>query len=142
VCGAVCPATATLARRGIGATDLPDEFGDDQASVLVEVIVVRRAAVVQYFTTNEDALRNRELIEDVLRELVARDPGGVDYQVLMLDDGVGFMHVVAFDGTTDPFADCAAHREFHRALAERLATPPVVMYGVLIGSYHGRKPGG
>jgi hypothetical protein len=102
--------------------------------------VVNRAAVVQYFTTNEGAPRNRELIEQVLCELAARDPGGLDYQVLMFDDGVGFMHVVAFDGTTDPFAECAAYHEFHRALAERLATPPVVMYATLIGSYHGRQP--
>jgi hypothetical protein len=101
---------------------------------------VRRAAVVQYCTTNKDAERNRELIEDVLSELAVRDPGGVEYQVLMFDDQVGFMHVVAFDGTADPFADCAAYREFHRALAERLATPPVVMHGWLIGSYHGRRP--
>ena len=96
--------------------------------------------MVQYFTTDEGALRNRELIEQVLGELAARDPGGVEYQVLMFDDGVGFMHVVAFDGTTDPFGDCAAYHEFHRALAERLATPPVVMYAALIGSYHGRRP--
>jgi hypothetical protein len=102
--------------------------------------VVNRAAVVQYFTTNEGAQRNRELVEDVLRELAARDPGGVQYQVLLFDDGVGFMHVVAFDGTTDPFAECAAYHEFHRALAERLATPPVVRYATLIGSYHGRHP--
>ena len=101
---------------------------------------MNRAAVVQYFTTIEDAQRNRELIEDVLRELAARDPGGVDYQVLMFDDGVGFMHAVAFDGTTDPFADCAAYREFHRELAKRLATPPVVTRATLIGSYCGRQP--
>jgi hypothetical protein len=102
--------------------------------------VVRRAAVVQYFTTDEGALRNRELIEQVLGELAARDPGGVEYQVLMFDDGVGFMHVVAFDGTADPFGDCAAYHEFHRALAERLAIPPVVRYATLIGSYYGRQP--
>jgi hypothetical protein len=101
---------------------------------------MNRAAVVQYFTTNEGAPRNRELVEDVLRELAARDPGGLDYQVLLFDDGVGFMHVVAFDGTTDPFGDCAAYREFHRELAERLATPPVVRYAAFIGSYHGRQP--
>jgi hypothetical protein len=104
------------------------------------VIAVRRAAVVQYFTTNEGAQRNRELIEDVLIELAARDPGGVQYQVLMFDDGPGFMHVVAFDGNADPFADCAAYREFHRELAERLATKPVVTRAALIGSYHGRRP--
>ena len=96
--------------------------------------------MVQYFTTEQGAQRNRELIEDVRLELAARDPGGVEYQVLTFGDGVGFIHVVAFDGTADPFADCVAYREFHRALAERLATPPVVMYAALIGSYHGRQP--
>jgi hypothetical protein len=101
---------------------------------------MKRAAVVQYFTTNQGAQRNRELIEDVVRELAARDPGGVQYEVLMFDDGVGFMHVVAFDGTADPFADCVAYREFHRELAQRLATPPVVTYAALIGSYHGSQP--
>jgi hypothetical protein len=99
---------------------------------------LRRVAVVQYFTTSDGAQLNRELIEDVLRELAARDPGGLDYQVLLFDDGVGFMHVVAFDGTSDPFAECDAYREFHRGLAERLATPPVVMYAALIGAYHGQ----
>lgn len=101
---------------------------------------MRKAAVVQYFTTDDAAQRNRELIEAVLGELAARDPGGVDYQVLMFDDGVSFMHVVAFDGTTDPFEGCGAYREFHRELAKRLATPPVVMYAAVIGSYHGRSP--
>ena len=100
---------------------------------------MRRAAVVQYSTKNQGAQRNRELIEDVLTELAARNPGGVQYQVLLLDDGVGFMHVVAFDGTADPFADCAAYREFHRELAQRLATKPVVTRAVLIGSYHGPR---
>jgi hypothetical protein len=105
----------------------------------VEVIPVKRAAVVRYVTTKEAAQRNRELIEDVLLELAARDPGGVQYQVLMFDDGVGFMHVVAFDGAADPFAECVAYREFHRELSRRLATPPVVTYAALIGSYHGRS---
>jgi hypothetical protein len=102
-------------------------------------MVVRRAAVVQYATTRHGARRNRELIEDVLAELAARDPGGLQYEVLMLDDGVGFMHVVAFDGTADPFAGCDAYREFHRELAQRLATKPVVTHAVLIGSYHGGR---
>lgn len=98
--------------------------------------------MVQYSTTNEGAQRNRELIEDVLVELAARNTGGVQYQVLMLDDGVGFMHIVAFDGTADPFADCDAYLEFHRELAQRLATPPVVTRAALIGSYHDCRPSG
>ncbi|HZQ32950.1 MAG TPA: hypothetical protein VFB19_14595 [Mycobacterium sp.] len=96
--------------------------------------------MVQYLTTDQGAQRNLELIEEVLIELAARDPGGVEYQVLMFDDGVGFMHVVAFDGTADPFAECLAYREFHHALAERLAAPPIVRYAALIGSYHGCQP--
>ncbi|MCV7398671.1 hypothetical protein H7K24_00675 [Mycobacterium fragae] len=103
---------------------------------------MRRAAVVQYSTTRKGARRNRELIEDVLFELAARDPGGVQYQVLMLDDGVGFIHVVAFDGTADPFADCAAYHEFHRDLAQRLATKPVVTHAALIGSYQHERGSG
>jgi hypothetical protein len=101
---------------------------------------VKRAVVVQYLTTDDGAQRNRALIEDVLVELAARDPGGLQYQVLMLDGGLGFMHVAAFDGAADPFADCAAYREFHRELADRLAAKPIVMRATLIGSYHGRPP--
>jgi hypothetical protein len=81
------------------------------------------------------------LIKDVLVELAARDPGGLDYQVFQLDDGVGFLHVAVFDGTTDPFADCGTHREFHRELRQRLAAPPIVSRAVLIGSYVGSRCG-
>ena len=39
-----------------------------------------RAAVVQYHTTAVSTERNCQLIEDVLVELAARDPGGLHYQ--------------------------------------------------------------
>jgi hypothetical protein len=99
------------------------------------VINVARAAVVQYHTTNESAEHNQRLIEDVLAELAARDPGGLYYQLFRFDDGRGFMHVVVFDGTTDPFARCAAYQQFHRDLGRRLVAPPTVMRAGLIGSY-------
>jgi hypothetical protein len=100
---------------------------------------MRRAAVVQYHTSAESAQHNRNLIEDVLIELAERDPGGLDYQVFQFEDGVGFLHVAVFDGTTDPFAECGAHREFHRDLRQRLAVPPVIARAVLIGSYFGNR---
>ena len=100
---------------------------------------MRRAAVVQYHTSADSAEHNRELINDVLIELAARDPGGLDYQVFQFEDGVGFLHVAVFDGTTDPFAGCGAHREFHRELGQRLAGPPIVSRAVLIGSYFGSR---
>ena len=102
---------------------------------------MRRAAVVQYQTSADSAEHNRNLIEDVLIELAARDPGGLDYQVFQFEDGVRFLHLAVFDGTTDPFADCAAHREFHRQLQQRLAATPIIGRAVLIGSYFGSRCG-
>ena len=48
---------------------------------------MRRAAVVQYHTSVDSAEHNRSLIEEVLNELAARDPGGLDYQVFQFEDG-------------------------------------------------------
>ena len=101
--------------------------------------MMRRAAVVQYQAIADRAEHNRSLIEDVVIELGVRDPGGLDYQVFQFDDGVGFLHVAAFDGTSEPFADCDAYRVFHRDLKQRLATPPTITRAVLIGSYFGSK---
>jgi hypothetical protein len=100
---------------------------------------MRRAAVVQYHTNADSAEHNRSLIEEVLIELGARDPGGLDYQVFQFEDGTGFLHIAVFDGTSDPFADCAADREFHRELEQRLATPPIISRAMLIGAYFGRQ---
>ena len=102
---------------------------------------MRRAAVVQYHTSADSAEHNRNLIKDVLIELTACDPGGLDYQVFQFEDGVGFLHLAVFDGTIDPFADCGAHREFHRELQQRLAATPIVNRAVLIGSYFGSRCG-
>jgi hypothetical protein len=51
------------------------------------------------------------------------------------------LHVAVFDGTSDPFADCGAYREFHRDLQQRLAAPPTISRAVLIGSYFGSRCG-
>ena len=98
------------------------------------------AAIVRYHTTSESADGNQRLIEDLLVELGARDPGGLLYWVLRFDDGVGFMHVAVFDGTADAFAACAAYRAFHRDLGHRLTAPPTVMRATLIGCYRARRP--
>jgi hypothetical protein len=102
---------------------------------------MRRAAVVQYHTNAHSAAENRSLIEDIVAELTARDFGGLDYQVFQFEGGVGFLHVVAFDGTSDPFADCQAYRHFHRDLQKRLAAPPTITRAELIGSYYGSRCG-
>jgi hypothetical protein len=98
------------------------------------------AAIVRYHTTNESADDNQRLIEDLLAELAAWDPGGLLYRVLRFDDGIGFMHVAVFDGTADAFAPCAAYPAFHRDLGHRLAEPPTVMRATTIGAYSARRP--
>jgi hypothetical protein len=103
---------------------------------------MRRAAVVQYETLDHAAEQNRGLIEDVVIELGLRDPGGLNYQAFQLEDGVGFLHIAVFDGTSEPFADCDAYRMFHRDLQKRLAGPPTINRAVLIGSYFGSKGDG
>src|SRR5260370_39838441 len=95
---------------------------------------MRRAAVVQYRTSADSAEHNRNLIEDILIELGTCDPGGLDYQVFEFEDGVGFLHLAVFDGTTDPFAACGAHREFHRAPQHRLGAPPLTPRALRTGS--------
>jgi hypothetical protein len=75
---------------------------------------MRRAAVVQYRTSADSAEHNRS-VEDVLIELGTCDPGGLTTRCSS-SRTAGFLHVAVFDGTTDPFADCGAHREFHRGL--------------------------
>ena len=102
---------------------------------------MRRAALVQYQTNAHSAEENRSLIEDVVAELAVRDLGGLDYQVFQFEGGLGFLHVAAFDGTSDPFADCDAYRQFHRDLQKRLVAPPIITRAVLIGSYFGSRWG-
>ena len=76
---------------------------------------MRRAAVVQYHTSADSAEHNRSLIEDILIELGTCDPGGVDYQVFEFEDGVGFLHVAAFDGPPTRSRTAAPTRNFTAA---------------------------
>ncbi|WP_156751258.1 hypothetical protein [Mycobacterium sp. 1245111.1] len=100
---------------------------------------MHRAALVQYQTVADSAEQNRTLIQDVVIELGLRDPGGLDYQVFQLENGVGFVHIAVFDGTSEPFADCDAYQMFHRDLQQRLAGPPTISRAVLVGSYFATK---
>src|SRR6476660_8117390 len=53
-----------------------------------------RTIVVRYQVKPERADENQRLIEAVFAELNEREPKGFTYNVLRLDDGVNFIHVV------------------------------------------------
>jgi hypothetical protein len=96
-----------------------------------------RAAVVQYRTRADCADHNQWLAEQMCHELNALDPGGVHLQIFRLEDGVGFVHVVVFDGTVDPFTNSPAFAAFHDGFNDRLVGTTTATRAVLIGSYHG-----
>ncbi|MET7770616.1 hypothetical protein [Nocardia sp. NPDC005366] len=97
------------------------------------------AVVVQYRTRADLADRNQWLAEQACAELALLDPGGLHFHVLRLEDGIGFLHVAAFDGTTDPFAQSPAFRALHDGIGGRLVGPVTATRAVLVGSYH-RNP--
>ncbi|RMI29729.1 hypothetical protein [Nocardia stercoris] len=100
------------------------------------------AVVVRYETRDEAAAElNQRLVEDVFAELNSRDPGGLRYLALRAENGTGFVHVAIFDGSGDPFADCAAFQRFQADVGARLSSPPTVTRAQVVGTYLPQQPG-
>jgi hypothetical protein len=94
-------------------------------------------SLIRYKTKPEFADENQRLVEKVYEELEARNPGGVHYATLRLEDGVTFMHLFTTD--TDEAANTmgriAAFADFQRDLAQRCVEPPVAQSVTVVGSY-------
>src|SRR5712691_601959 len=85
----------------------------------------------------ESADENQRLIEKVYEELAARDPGGIRYATLRLEDGVSFIHIFMTDSDDTPNAlgGIAAFAEFQREPPQRCVDLPVAQAATVIGSY-------
>ncbi|WP_051342109.1 hypothetical protein [Pseudonocardia spinosispora] len=94
-----------------------------------------KTMIVQYRTHPETAEQNQRLVENVMAELSAGNPGGVRYAAFRLGDGVSFIHVVTLDGDANPLADSPAFAEFQQGAESRLDGPPEPKPAQLIGSY-------
>ncbi len=94
-------------------------------------------SVIRYQTKPDSADENQRLIEKVYEELAARDPGGIRYATLRLEDGVSFVHIFATDSDDTPsgLGGIAAFAEFQRELAQRCVDLPVAQAATVIGSY-------
>jgi hypothetical protein len=94
-------------------------------------------SLIRYKTKPEAAAENQRLVEKVYEELRARDPGGVHYATLRLEDGVTFMHLFTTDSddAANTLGGISAFAEFQRDLPQRCAEPPVAQPVTVVGSY-------
>lgn len=94
-------------------------------------------SVIRYKTKPESADENQRLVEEVYTELAARDPGGMRYATLRLEDKVTFIHIFMTDSDDTPntMGDIAAFVEFQRELAQRCVEQPGAQAVTVVGSY-------
>jgi len=94
-------------------------------------------SLIRYKTKPETAVDNQRLVEKVYEELTARDPGGVHYATLRLEDGVTFMHlfITDSDDAANTLGGIAAFAEFLRDLPQRCAEPPITQTVTVVGSH-------
>ena len=91
--------------------------------------------VIRYRTKPERADENEALIKAVFAELAEREPEGVRYAALRLDDGESFVHVVQLDDESNPLLEIAAFQAFQAEIADRVAEGPVTADATVVGSY-------
>ena len=100
------------------------------------------SVVVSYRVRPEAVAEHVRLIKAVFEQLHAEHPDNVEYKVVVLADGVSFVHVSSAstpDGS-NPLPELAAFQEFGKDSAARVATPPVPAPADIIGSYYPAAP--
>lgn len=97
--------------------------------------------MVRYKVKPELAAHNEELVRRVYEEIYQVAPDGLRYGTYVLEDGVSFVHVAAFDQDQDsdnganPLMKIAAFRAFQENIADRCDEPPQSVWLREIGSY-------
>jgi hypothetical protein len=96
-----------------------------------------KSIVVRYQAKPDRADENQRLIEAVFADLQRLEPEGFSYQVLRLEDGVSFIHVVTeYDvDRSDSLQDVPAFRAFVADVAERCDVPPSASGATVVGGY-------
>jgi len=94
-------------------------------------------SVIRYRTKPEWAEENQRLVEKVYAELGSRDPGGIHYATLRLEDGVTFLHIFMTDsdGAQNPLSSSPAFAEFQKDLPQRCDEQPAAQAATIVGSY-------
>jgi len=93
--------------------------------------------VVTYQIKPESLDEHVRLIEGVFDQLRGDAPSNVEYKVMMLEDGVSFVHVSTADTPdgANPLPALEAFQAFGKDIDARIATPPNVTNATIVGSY-------
>ncbi|MEV4759839.1 hypothetical protein AB0J86_32740 [Micromonospora sp. NPDC049559] len=92
--------------------------------------------VVRYEARPEAVAENRRLVEAVLAELAERREERVRYAVLLLDDGVTFLHLLRSEGDENPLPQLDAFRRFQAGQADRAVTGTLTRSGATLVGAH------
>jgi hypothetical protein len=96
-----------------------------------------RTNVVTYQLRPESYDEHVKLIEAVFEQLHRERPTDMDYRVLVLDDGVSFVHISTHDAGDgpNPLTKLEAFQRFNEGIADRVATPPNPSAARVVGAY-------
>jgi hypothetical protein len=89
---------------------------------------------VRYRAKPEQADENQRLSEAVFRELAARSPAGLAYEVLRLADGT-FVHIAAIEDGAQPVSALESFRAFRSGIEDRCLEPPKAGEATVVGRY-------
>ncbi|MGH8798074.1 MAG: hypothetical protein ACREXI_13525 [Caldimonas sp.] len=93
--------------------------------------------MIRYKLKADCVAENERLAAAVYRELEAQPPPGLHYATFRLDDGVSFVHLVAYDdpGHSDALTGLASFKAFAAGVKDRCEEPPLRTELHEIGSY-------
>ena len=92
--------------------------------------------IIQYEVKPDQADENQRLVEAVFEQLRTENPQGLHYATFRMEDGVSFIHLVAYDDDdADPLRPLAAFQAFQQNAADRIIAPARRGTATLVGSY-------
>ena len=94
-----------------------------------------KRTLIRYKTSPETANKNAEMVAAVFAELKAKQPDGVRYMTLRLEDDTFIHFVESADDGTSPIPKLAAFQAFQSGIRERCVEPPMPRGATIVGNY-------
>ena len=94
-----------------------------------------KRTLIRYKTSPETANKNAEMVAAVFAELKAKQPDGVRYMTLRLEDDTFIHFVESADDGSSPIPKLAAFQAFQSGIRERCVEPPMPRGATIVGNY-------